>query len=55
MKKYEPKQQLYREFGKSVAKILREVLLNAGIKTYSVTTREKDVEKLREKIEKEGG
>lgn len=27
-------------------------MLNAGIKTYSVTTREKDVEKLREKIER---
>lgn len=49
---YRPKQSLYREFGQTVAEIIRQVLLAAGLKTYATSSREKDIETLREKVER---
>jgi ppGpp synthetase/RelA/SpoT-type nucleotidyltranferase len=50
---YESKRQLYKEFCDKIAEIIRQVLLNdPDIKTYSISSREKNIEKLREKIER---
>ena len=47
---YDAKQLLYKEFCQSIAEIIRQVLLTADIKTYGITYREKDPQKLRDKI-----
>lgn len=47
---YRKEQSLYREFSERIAGIVRAALEDAGIKAYSISFREKDVEKLREKL-----
>ena len=47
---YLPKRQLYRSFSEVIKKIIGEVLDNGEIKIYSISGREKDPEKLKEKV-----
>ncbi len=47
---YLPKRQLYHSFSEVIKKIIGEVLDNGEIKIYSISGREKDPEKLKEKI-----
>jgi len=47
---YLPKQQLYRGFACAIKFIVRQALFDTDIKVYSIVCREKDPEKLREKV-----
>ncbi len=47
---YLPKRQLYHSFSEVVKKIISEVLDNGEIKIYSISGREKDPERLKEKV-----
>lgn len=49
---YQEKRGLYRDFSQSVEAILRELLREKGIKYQFISSREKDPEKLAEKIDR---
>lgn len=49
-KEYTFKQQLYAEFARTIRDIVRQIILDAEIKEYSITYREKNPRKLRIKI-----
>ncbi len=52
LEEYELKQRLYKDFSVVVKSILEQMLSESEIKFQHITCREKDLEKLREKIER---